>query len=178
MGLAPCCVGSGCLDVGIECRITTWSGPTSASLTIRRRIRWRSSMAAFPALSRASPPATPRCRRYCRGWLVVLEASTSSGEGLLADDCRHRDLDPLLPLAILASGAARYGTSLEPEPARHSRAAFGHRGLGKGGPSGVGGIAQHGPHGGAVRTALAGGRGYALCGQPADQLPMESWSST
>src|SRR4051812_44964090 len=102
--------------------------------------------------------------------LVVGQALGDPGEGVLADDGRHRDLGPLGVRPVDGLGRAWGGAALQPgDPVQVRGFVRNHR-LAEHRAPGVGGVAQHAPDHAAVPAVLAGAGGHARVGQPAGQL--------
>ena len=89
--------------------------------------------------------------------LVLLQALFGEGEGLFADDGRHRDLDPVFSRPLVTDTVA----SGEPVAAAQRPHALARRrpGLAEARSSLVRRIAQHRPHHGAFPARTPGGRG-------------------
>jgi hypothetical protein len=100
-----------------------------------------------------------------RGLLVGIQLGLHLGEGLLGDDRRHRDFDPLLRrawrVALARADRAQRGFAL---PGRGDPGAVGLR------PAGMGRVAQDAAHAGHVPARLARRGGHPQIGQPLGEL--------
>ena len=100
-----------------------------------------------------------------RGLLVGIQLGLHLGEGLLGDDLRHRDFDPLLRrawrVAFARADRQQRGFAL---PGRGDPGAIGLR------PAGVGRVAQDAAHAGGVPPRLARRGGHPQIGQPPGEL--------
>jgi len=102
--------------------------------------------------------------------LIVFQSPLDPLPGVLGDQRRHRDLEPIAAGPVDDRVAGGRGAPGEAGGAVEPGALIGAHRLAEASQPGVGGVAQHAPDGGAVPARLAGAGRHAQPAQPAGQL--------